>query len=219
MFISRLMSVSLSLLAAVALSACGGGGADGGDPLPPPPGGEVVETIELTSVPEADGVAIPGFASADREPVAGDNRDRIPARAIYTFDLSQLPAGATVTSATLRIRQIDNVGNPYEDLANVVLDHVNLGGQMPDNAFDAPATPGNLAFATFSSDEDPVIRPAIVTPQVLLDRESGRQYSQFRLRHQVNFNLDGADDITVWADGEDTAGFGDLPTLVVRYTR
>ena len=118
------------------------------------------------------------------------------------------------------MRQIDHVGNPYEDLVRVVLDHVALGGELLDNGFDAPATaPQNLGFATLSDNETPDVKTAIVTPQVQLDLEEGRTHSQFRLRFQINTNLDGAQDFAVFADGEDKAGFGVLPELRVSYTR
>ena len=150
LFLTRLSFLALSLISALASSACGGG--LGPDELP------VVDAVEegvedavaedratlsiLLSIAEADGFAGDEGVVADEGVVVGDDTTDLDARGIYTFNISPIPASATILEATLRTRQVSTFGDPYAKRGPVVLDHVVLGGELPANAYSTSATPG-----------------------------------------------------------------------------
>lgn len=100
----------LSLVSFLALAACGG------DESPPfvcnLPG------CTLTSQAGLDGAAASNNTAQanDQCPFTGDRESMFPGlggRQFYSFDLSSIPATATVTSATLRLFQGLVLGSPY----------------------------------------------------------------------------------------------------------
>jgi hypothetical protein len=140
-----------------------------------------------------------------------------PFRSFVTFSLAQIPAGATVTEATLRLRQGAVFGTPYA-LGTVVAEHVTfaLPGPAAADFASAAVSPG---FDTVSTDAALVVRAVDVRARVLLDLAAGRPRSQFRLRFTpVEANGDAASDAAAFEDSANDLGTGDPPTLTVTFT-
>ena len=212
----KLLSLlSISLL----LSACGGAA----EQAPAP----VLRSLQVTSDPAMDGTVIGfGNALASQEPRVGDfpnNTGRF--RAIYTFDIAQIPAGAVIRSATLRVFQRRVEGAPYGSLGpNLFADHIDSRG-----AFD---NTGNRLFDGYDL-ESPIggfpnprallqtgpggYRSMDVTAQVARDLSEGRTTTQYRVRFTLDTNGDNVADNVVLTDGEDFAGTGRLPLLEIDY--
>lgn len=116
----------LLLSASLGLGGCGGGG------------GSSAVTIAILSTPGLDGFV---QASGSVDPIstslaAGDSTANAVARFFVSFPLGGIPAGATILSATLEVRQSAVIGTPYSDLGLLVVDHLDYGGVL--DAADKP---------------------------------------------------------------------------------
>jgi hypothetical protein len=169
--------------------------------------------------------ALDGWVRSDRNsqttgtPIAGD-LDAVPIatgngyRVFYSFDLTALPPGGTIGSATLRLYQESVQGNPYGELGNVVVDHLDYGAALDSADFDAPALTSNIG--TLSSNANLEYKSLVVTSRVLADIAAGRPRSQFRIRFSGNDgNNDGSNDNATFTDGEWL--LGNYPKLQVTF--
>lgn len=209
--------------ASVAFAGCGGGGGGHDDDDDNGNDQNVGQVTELTiaSTPELDGMLAGTpqnpFAAAQNQPVVGDlayapGGDRNTFQAVFSFDLSQIPAGKTVRSARLSLYVRDVNGDPDAAIVLARMDHVNYGPNFPIN-FSPPVIDFN--FDTINDLNTIGRRDLDVTDQVLADIAAGRSRSQYRLRGAIDNNLDAQADYTVFTDGEDSAGTGQLPLIIL----
>jgi len=106
--------------------------------------------------------------------------DQFEHKGLVTFDLSSLPANATITSATLRVYQHDVVGDVYTPpMAELVAESVLASDVWATN--DVPAEPEVTPF-TLSTEPTIGALSVDVTVAVRRDRALCRTTSQFRLR-------------------------------------
>lgn len=215
------------MCALLASTGCGGGGGDddgggggGGGGGPPP----LPLTLDIISTPELDGVVFANGVSnegrTDLQPTVGDGPFVVGSgssvfQAYYSFDLTALPAGTTITSASLSLFLRDTLGNPDGMTVHIKVDHVNFGAIFPVT----PLGGTTLAF-DFARIEDaatPGRRDIDVVAQVQADLDAGRPRSQFRLRGAINSNNDGAADVAFFTDGDDSLGSGELPILSLEF--
>src|SRR5438477_6921840 len=127
----NLARILISSMLFLSLTAC-----SGSDSSPP---------VTLTSQSTLDGVVSSnsvavanGFTSP---PFAGDfdsTAQGIGARQFYSFDISSIPSTATVTSATLRLFQAFTMGQPYSQLGNVLVDHLDYGLSLDGTDYNTP---------------------------------------------------------------------------------
>lgn len=197
--------------ALLAAAACGGGG---GDDNPGP------TQLSIVSTPELDGTVSAGGAApasrSDLQPGVGDGIFVVGSgtpqfQSFYSFDLSFVPAGGTVTSAVLSLFLRQTAGDPDGMMVLIRLDHVRF-----DDVFPAtPLTPQVLEANFDQIDPTDVVgrRLIDVTAQVQADLDAGRTRSQFRLRGAITTNNDAVADVAFFTDGEDSQGSGELPFL------
>lgn len=136
-------------------------------------------------------------------------------RQFFTFDLSDLPAGARIESATLDLYQSRVTGDPYTKLGNVVVDHVSYGSSLDKSDYSE----GTLqsAIATLSTNANVESKRVDVTVALERDRSAGRTLTQFRIRFSVrDSNSDRATDQVFFSDAE-LSNPGQPPTLTVSY--
>lgn len=196
------------------LAGCGGAGPDI-DRL-----GHVAQLEVLESIGGEDGwVRNDGEAEPNaRGPAVGDLDNPTPGLAVrmfVSFDLSELPAGAVVTGATLRVFTLNVVGQPYTDLGPLNVDHVDYGASL-----DVTDYAGNTlqpAVGTIAAQHVSQYRNLDVATQVQTDLSAGRLRSQFRLRFPVDSNRDGGQDVVLIEDGERSRGTNNRPLLEVLY--
>jgi hypothetical protein len=208
-----LLLVSLAL----ALPLCGCGGSSNN---------EDDDFLTLTAFLGAEG----GFegtidaGGAISEPTGGlgvgDREGQVPAgpvRAFLSFDISGIPANATLTVARLRCTQGFVSGTPYSSLGSVVVDHMNYGATFPGSStYGANALLGNIG--TLSADASLALKTCSVLIAVNADRTASRTRSQFRLRWtNAEQNFDGQDSFARFVDAEGTGGMGGVPLLEVTY--
>jgi hypothetical protein len=197
---------TLAWLLLAGLAGCGGGG-----------GGLATSSQSLPAV--LDGfVTDDGFVdTATSSAIAVGDTDGTfdnHARGFVRFDRSNLPPGATIVSATLRLHQSAVVGSPYATHGDVVVDHVDVGTSL--DAGDFGALPLIPALGVLSDDAGIESKDVDVTAAVLADVLAGRITSDFRLYFPLASDSDGAEDYVQFNDVEDHFG-DDVPLLEIEY--
>jgi hypothetical protein len=213
----RVLTTSMVLLGVCALAACelgeaptgGLGGGGGGEQM----------TVTLSSLASLDGwIRTDGNgATAGGQGLTGDlgtvaNQGY---RQFYSFDLSSIPAGSQIVSATLRLYQATVVGAPYTELGNVIVDHVDYGPTLEGTAdFGVAPLAGNVG--TLSSAATAEYKTLVVTARVQADVSALRTRSQYRLRFSTaDFSNDAGSDFVQFTEAESPGG--NNPQLVVIY--
>ncbi|MGH7701129.1 MAG: hypothetical protein ACREMJ_11510 [Gemmatimonadales bacterium] len=136
-------------------------------------------------------------------------------RGFYSFDISVIPSGSTVTSATLRLYQFNFAGSPYAELGNVVVDHLDYGATI-GGLEDYSATAFVSGMGPLSTNTTVEYKTLGVTARVQADVAAGRTRSQYRLRFSnADFSNDGSADFVQFSDAEFFTA--DVPQLVVKY--
>ena len=201
----------VAVLGPLALGAC-----ELGDPVNGGPGTGADTTVNILSTPTLDGYAGSNGASgtALAQGLTGDllSLASVGFRQFYSFDISAIPSGSTIVSATVRLHQGGTAGSPYGLLGNVLLDHVDYGAvlEAADYAVPALSTPGTLSTNTTLE-----YKQLAVTAQVQADITASRTRSQFRLRFSTaDFSNNGLSDHVEFTDAEAP---GNNPVLIVRY--
>jgi hypothetical protein len=180
-------------------------------------------TVTLTSEKALDGYRLnDGTGSNSKEILVGNGELANPtgelvARGFMSFDLSGIPAGATIESAELRFYQKEIQGNPYEKLGNLVLEHVYYGASFDDSAYSTPA----LSAAVLDMETLPqawyiLSDPTIVT-WVQSSLQTGLSHQQFRLQFSQETDGDGQEDWIAIQGGGGILGSRDAPQLIVTY--
>jgi len=139
-------------------------------------------------------------------------------RMAYSFDLSELPAGAILQSATLRVWLSDTVGRPFTVLGNLVVDHVDLGSGLDVTDYAGGTLESNIGtLASGSAASQLGYRNLGVVSQVRSDIAAGRTRSDFRLRFAVDTSFDRFDDLVEVNDGADSRRLRAPTTLELVY--
>ena len=201
----------------------GGGGNGGGN------GGPM--TVTLASMANQDGiffaVAVGGpKVETNLAPVYGDNLVGDFGYGFWTFDLSSIPAGATIEEATLEVQQLTTLGNPMGVYGPVALGHYPALAATPNvtelmNPIEDPITDGSGVPRFVTVSMLPGLRTVDVRTQVRKDLSEGRTRSRFRLTDPGAAILppnNFVDDRFVFEDAENNGGSGVTPVLRIRYT-
>ncbi|MDJ0522016.1 MAG: hypothetical protein QNJ90_08060 [Planctomycetota bacterium] len=211
---TRPTALLIALVLSVLLAACGS-----------------ADTTARQQVPrllviESDG-ARDGFIRSDgfvrvvgSGPGVGDLDDARPGlslRMFYSFPLFEIPPDAVISSITLRVYQVATVGQPYADLGDLLVDHVDPGNALGPDDYEENTLTQNVG--TLARQFTPRIASLSVDACVLRDLDEGRTRSWFRLRFSRDTNLDDRDDVLIVNDGENSLRAGNVPVLEVIYVR
>lgn len=204
------LSILVVVLAVAVGPGCGGGGG-AADPV----------TVVLTSTGALEGhVFVGGTVTLSSNIGVGDYANGAGPqgglRGFASFDISGIPAGATVTAATLTFVQRLVNSDPYATLGTVVIDQVVYGTVLDAGAYDR-SFPSNHAFATLSTDSTLGAKSVDARIPVQADVAAQRGQSQFRLRFQTEDDLDLDSDQAVFWSAESATVATDLPTLTITY--
>jgi DNA-binding beta-propeller fold protein YncE len=124
---------------------------------------------------------------------------------LYSFDIADIPASATIASAILRLYQCEVQGLPYTSLGNVIVDQMNYGDVF--DPFGSAYSGGAVALniGTLSTTASLGYRSLSVTARVQSDLSASRERSQYRLLFSTqDFDFDGNDDFVQFTDAEDS---------------
>ncbi|HEX7127474.1 MAG TPA: DNRLRE domain-containing protein [Thermodesulfobacteriota bacterium] len=176
------------------------------------------------SVAELDGtVREDGAVDTSGQPIVGGAGGSVH-RAFFSFDLSSLPAGATVRAATLSLYQGATVGNPFgpgpgsSQMGDVVVDLVDFGATEAGVEFSNATVRPNVG--TLSTSHAVGWRQLSVTEAVQDAVTSGRRYVQFRLRFSRDDTYGSLDDYAWFVDAAclGCSSGNPVPRLDVEYT-
>jgi hypothetical protein len=207
---TRSLRRSLPLLLTVACSgllpACGGGGE-----------GDISGVSTLTFAPSSDVVAQSDTAGATSGGlVAGDNDAGLSTRTLLRFGITPfLPTGATVISATLRIRQTGVVGTPYTLLGSLVVDRADFGVSVGGTDYNPTILAANIG--TLSTTPAIGFLEVDVTAAVAADLADNDFTSDFLVRFVNAVAANGTADAALFEDSENSRGTGFEPELIVEY--
>ena len=180
-------------------------------------------TITLTSEGALDGYRL-NDATGDnsRDILIGNGAMAVPAgelvaRGFMSFDLSQIPAGATIDSAELRFYQKEIQGSPYEKLGNLVLEHVYYGASLDAGAYDTPALATAVLGMEMSSQAWYILSDPTIADWVQSSLEEGLSRQQFRLQFSQETDGDGQEDWIALQGGDSILGSLEAPQMIITY--
>lgn len=156
------------------------------------------ETITISSDGSLDGYWTNGGTGGQGDIFVGNNEvitgtEPLFARGFISFDLADIPAGATVQSVELRFFQQQVEGEPYGKLGNLTLEHV-IYGSLDDAAFGIPAMASAEVAQQTAPGEWYILADNTFVSWVEADLAAGHPSSQLRLRFAVELDGDDQDD-------------------------
>ena len=191
----------------LALAGCGGGGGDDGT------------DVTLLADPAVHGwvTNLGGSVSFGGSVVVGDSSGNptLAARGIMRFQLTDIPAGATIESATLRVYQMLVEGTPYADLGDLLVDHVDAGAGLSADDFAGGTLQANMGVLSTSAALEIKSLDVRAAVQAALDGGTGRV--DFRFRFETETDGDAQTDGATLNGRSDEAGNGRVPVLEVTY--
>ncbi|MBI5383637.1 MAG: fibronectin type III domain-containing protein, partial [Verrucomicrobia bacterium] len=177
--------------------------------------GYVLESTESSNV---GGSAVSSSSSADSLR-AGDERGDRQYRTILSFDTSAIPDGATIVSATLRLKCGRISGsNPFEFLGACRVDIKSGNGfnnspALTKEDFQAPADATAVAALSNAEDENDWSIATLDARGLALVNKAGK--TQFRVAFQRDDNNDEERDFIGWYSGE--ASSSNRPQLEISF--
>jgi len=177
-----------------------------------------------------DKAAAPGKPSAQVQTSAGPVITGVAAsnlsyRSILVFDTSGIPAGARITSVTLRLHRSGMTGtNPYGPLGSLSVDIAGPQGFNRNLALekaDFPLAPANGDLGNVAMLPDPATDPQGWSEAPLSAAAFGRinraGTTQLRVRFSADTNTGNADRYLSWYAGDTSSAAADKPQLIVSY--
>jgi hypothetical protein len=140
-------------------------------------------------------------------------------RGFLSFDLSAIPAGATIQAIQLRFYQQEIVGDPYGKLSQLLLVHVDYGPSLDLADFDAPALDPSAWLTTVSSAGDwYAITSDTIATWIAEDLDAGRTRLQMRLQFNPETDDGTTADYIRVESANNTLGSNNVPQLAITYT-
>ncbi len=176
-------------------------------------------TLTLPSDPTLDGfVTNDGNAVAHAGGPAVGDIDSIKlglaGRQFFSFEITNVPAGAEIVSATLQLYQASVGGHPFSSLGSLVVDRVDLGAGLDSGDYAGPAL--QAWIGTMPPEETLGYKSLDVTAAVQAERAAGRPRFQVRLRFSDrDSDLDGEADLVSYADAEQSCCANEQPSQLV----
>lgn len=202
-------ALAACLVAAVLQGGCGSSPSEPSAPI----------TLTLPSEPTLD-----GFVMNDGEAVAHAGGPAVgdidfiqlgrAGRQFFSFEITNIPAGAELVSASLQLYQAGVSGDPFASLGSVVVDRIDLGASLDAGDYARPALQAQIG--TVSADAALGYKTLDVTAAVEAERASGRPRFQIRLRFSNrDSDLDGEADLVAFSDAEQSCCPDQQPSRLV----
>jgi hypothetical protein len=181
------------------------------------------QVVVLRSEAALDGFLLnDGTGSNIQDIIVGNGRIAEPtgelvSRGFLSFDLADIPAGATIEGVELRFYQKAIQGQPYDKLGNLMLEQIDFGTSLDPGAYDLPAL-DSAGLATLTSPNswyvlsDPLITSWV---QDTLDHDQAR--FQLRLRFRQETDGDGEEDWVAIEPGGGLLSSPNTPQLTITY--
>jgi pSer/pThr/pTyr-binding forkhead associated (FHA) protein len=181
------------------------------------------ETITFKSEGALDGYRLNDGSGSNTQDILVGNGELVDpvgelvARGFMSFDLSSIPAGATVESAELRFYQKEIQGDPYTKLGNLLLEHVDYGASLDDSAYNTPA----IESAVLDQQRTPgawyILSDLTLASWIQSNVEAGRSRFQVRLQFRQETDGDSSEDWVAIQAGGGVLGSRNSPQLTITY--
>ncbi len=181
------------------------------------------ETVTFKSERALDGYRLNDGSGSTTEGILVGNGEllapigELVARGFMSFDLSVIPAGATIESIEFRFYQKDVQGDPYGKLGNLVLEHVDYGASLDDSAYSIPALDSAMLDMQTSPGQWYVLSDPILASWVQSNLAAGRPRFQLRLQFRQETDGDGLEDWVAIEAGGGILGSRNSPQLTITY--
>lgn len=149
-----------------------------------------LKTVELYSIPAEDGhVMRNGYVGP--EPSVGDTASNVAMQAFLSFDISAIPKGAKIRSASLDLTLAEIVGSPFTMLGRLYIYSCQYS-ELRSRDFVISILPGAI-YATAGMPAEPISSSQLVDAiQTRVDAGSNR--FQVRLQFEKDFSMYGVAD-------------------------
>lgn len=174
------------------------------------------QTLTVTPRNEMDGYfSSNGTGSTSGDIRAGRNVYAV-TRGFLSFDLANLPKGAIIQNAVLRVYQSTVAGDPYTAIGALAIDHMDFGPSLEAEDYTLPALQSK--FATLTTNSNSEWKEVVATEQVRFDQTSNRLVSQFRMQFdKERMGGQAGGDFAYFESSENFGATGNLPQLVIIY--
>ena len=174
------------------------------------------QTMTLSAAASLDGFqSSNGGGNTGIEIRAGRNSNLI-TRGFVSFDISGIPSGKIIDSATLRLYQTSITGNPYGVGSSLKVDHLDYGSTFENADYSAGSI--SSSFGTLTANATIEWKDLDVLDRLKNDISAGRTRSQYRLHFAIeNIGGDVTGDFANFESANNSTGSGNTPQLVVKY--
>jgi len=185
-------------------------------PKPTPTPTIASKTMTLSAAASLDGFrSSNGGGNAGLDIRAGRNVNLV-TRGFVSFDITGIPAGATIEKATLRLYQAKIIGDPYGVGSSLKVDHLDYGDSLGNEDYSAGSI--SSSFTTLTANSTLEWKDVDVTDRLKDDIANGRSRSQYRTHFAIeNQGGDVTGDFTYFESANNSEGTGNTPQLVVKY--
>src|SRR4030042_1973423 len=124
-------------------------------------------------------------------------------RGFVSFDISDIPSGATISEATLRLYQVKTEGNPYGVSVGgkLNIDHLTYGDSLDNSDYAMAALTSNFVVLTNNSVVE--WKDANVKTELKDDISNARSRSQYRIHFETeNVGGDSTGDFAYFESSE-----------------
>lgn len=176
-----------------------------------------VKTKIISSKSSLDGFRSSNNGGNNSLDIRAGRNSNLVTRGFVTFDITSIPSGANIESATMRLYQAKTVGSPYSAGGALKVDHLTYGDSLDSTDYSLPALTSN--FATLTSNATVEWKDANVTDQVKNDMSNARSTSQFRIHFTTEATGGNVTGDFAYFDSANsyTENSGHTPQLVVKY--
>jgi hypothetical protein len=181
------------------------------------------EVRVVRSDPALDGFLLnDGTGSNNQDIIVGNGRiveptGELVSRGFLSFDLSDIPEGATIEGVELRFYQKAVQGEPYEKLGNLMLEQIDYGSALDPSAYDRPVLDSAMLATLPSPSSWYILSDPSLASWVQTTLGKGQDRFQLRIRFAQETDGDNEEDWISIEPGGGILSSPNAPTLTIRY--
>ncbi|MGC9335739.1 MAG: hypothetical protein ACP5JJ_16450, partial [Anaerolineae bacterium] len=181
------------------------------------------EVRVVRSDPALDGFLLnDGTGSNIQDIIVGNGRiveptGELVSRGFLSFDLSDIPKGATIEGVELRFHQKAVQGEPYEKLGNLMLEQIDYGSSLDPSAYDRPVLDSAMLAILPSPNSWYILSDPSIASWVQATLGKGQDLFQLRIRFAQETDGDDEEDWISIDPGGGILSSPNAPILTISY--